>query len=283
MQDAAVRIQDHVIGAVQECRDGTDQHAVNAAQLSSAAQEQDGTDGDRQIDAGFQHGAPLRLPEMLGEGDCIHRGVSPVDQELYRNEQVGEVVVHIPDVGNIGGVEPQEGGNEQPCHGEQPERQGHVEYLVHIQQLYEAGKVGVVGLPQDEVGVAEIADQCCDHTGQHGVHGVHADRSQPAEPGQDQRIGVVEYQRGDFMNGHVPALGYGGIVRLCLGVQPAVVAVHIQAHKADLQQVDGAVHGLQLDHSEAQMQEKNLGETGDDKRDRAEVGQNVFLAVRQQK
>ena len=31
------------------------------------------------------------------------------------------------------------------------------------------------------------------------------------------------------------------------------------------------------------MQEKNLGETGDDKRDRAEVGQNVFLAVRQQK
>ena len=53
------------------------------------------------------------------------------------------------------------------------------------------------------------------------------------------------------MNDHVPALGYGGIVRLCLGVQPAVVAVHIQAHKADLQQVDGAVHGLQLDHSEA--------------------------------
>ena len=31
------------------------------------------------------------------------------------------------------------------------------------------------------------------------------------------------------------------------------------------------------------MQEKNLGETGDDKRDRAEVSQNVFLAVRQQK
>ena len=77
------------------------------------------------------------------------------------------------------------------------------------------------------------------------------------------------------MNDHVPALGYGGIVRLCLGVQPAVVVVHIQAHKADLQQVDGAVR-LAARPPEARMQEKNLGETGDDKRDRAEVSRNVF-------
>ena len=66
------------------------------------------------------------MPDSSTERHCVCRkcwakeivfteGVPPVDRKLYRNEQVGEVKLSTyRDVGNIGGVEPQEGGNEQP-------------------------------------------------------------------------------------------------------------------------------------------------------------------------